>query len=219
MKTDYGDNILNVSAELFKKNGLHSTTMDDIAHEMRISKKTIYKKYRSKKEILSNIASIFFMNYEKRYENLKGAKNAVKELLLLLQYLTDFFSYLHPRIIFDIKKYYPEIWKMFLKHSDNVILENIKQNLKRGIEEGVFRKEININLVAKLTVEQIQLAFDPTLFPHDQYPLNETLQQLLKMYLFGTTHPGFSIGELRKQTENFTLAIVPNIPHREKKET
>lgn len=66
MKIDYGDNFLNVSAELFKNNGLHNTTMDDIAHEMRISKKTIYKKYRSKNELLSKIANIFFMNYEKR---------------------------------------------------------------------------------------------------------------------------------------------------------
>ncbi len=204
MKIDYGDNFLNVSAELFKNNGLHNTTMDDIAHEMRISKKTIYKKYRSKNELLSKIANIFFMNYEKRYENLKGAKNAVEELLLLLQYLTDFFSDLHPRIIFDIKKYYSEIWKMFLNHSDNVILENIKQNLKRGIKEGIYRKEININLVAKLTVEQIQLAFDPTLFPHYHYPLNETLQQLLKMYLFGITHPDFSIVSSSKK---------PKIPH------
>lgn len=198
MKTDYDDNILNVSAALFKTNGLHSTTMDDISHELRISKKTIYKKYKSKKEILNKIAVKYFKNHANRYANLKNAKNASDELLVMLQNLSDLFSDLHPRIIFDIKKYYPEIWEMFLEHCDNVILEKVKQNLKRGIKEGVFRQDININLVAKLTVAQVQLAFDPTIFPQHQYPVNEILQQLGKMYLLGITTAGFSIDKLHK---------------------
>jgi hypothetical protein len=85
---------------------------------------------------------------------------------------------------------------MLVKHSDTVILEKVKQNLKRGIKEGVFRQDININLVEKLTVTQVQLAFDPTLFPQHQYPVNEILQQFVKMYLFGITASGFSIDKL-----------------------
>lgn len=185
MEIDYGDNILNIAASLFKMNGLYSTTMDDIAHEMRISKKTIYKKYKSKKEILIEISVKYFKDHTEQYENLENSKNAADELLLMIQNLSDLFSDLHPRMIYELKKYYPEIWELFVKHSNNVILKKITQNLKRGIEEGIFRQNINCNLVAKLTLTQIQLIFDPNHFPKNQYPTKEILQQFVKMYLNG----------------------------------
>ncbi len=185
MENDYGNKILNAASELFRSRGLASVTMDDIAHKLGVSKKTIYETYKSKDEIVSSIAKIFITEQRKRYVDMATASNAIEELLLLFKHLQDLFESLHPKITHEIQKYYPDIWAMILTHKNDELLEKIVRNLIRGIQKGHYQPDIDVDFTAKLILQQIELAYNSFHFPYAKYPINKVTEQLLKFYLFG----------------------------------
>lgn len=185
MEIDYGNKILNTASEIFKKLGIVSVTMDDIAHKMGTSKRTIYQTFKSKDEIVTAIATIFFEAQKKSYEDIRNAGNAIEELFLLLIHFQDLFETLHPRILYEIQKYYPAIWAMILQHKKDNLHERIKQNLIRGINETLYRADIDIEFTAKLRLEQIELAYNPFHFPQSKFPLKKVTEQLVSLYVFG----------------------------------
>lgn len=183
------DNILNAADQLFKSRGIVSVTMDDIAHKMGASKKTIYQTYKSKDEIVTTLAKKFFQEQKEKYADMENASSALEELLLLLKHYQDLFEILQPRLIHEIQKYYPDIWTMTLKHKNDNLLERVKQNLVRGIKEKLYRDDIDVDFIAKLRATEIELAFNDYIFPNSHFPTFKIAEQLLKLYLFGIVNP------------------------------
>lgn len=186
MHIDYGDRILNCAADLFRARGIVSVTVDDIAHKAGISKRTLYESFKSKEELLTTITNKFINEQRKSYEDIVRAGNAIEELLMLFKHFQDLFDNLHPKIIFEIQKYYPEIWGLLLIHKDNELLDKIRANLSRGIREGIYQSDIDIDLIAKLRLDEIELAYNSSHFPHEKYNMRKITEQLLKIFLFGT---------------------------------
>lgn len=185
---NYGDRILNTARELFFKYGLRNVTMDDISKELGMSKKTLYQAYENKKDIVQAITKKFLVNHEQQYELLIiEAKDALDEMLKLMGDLNYIFERLNPRMIFDMQRYFPEAWEIFGEHKNNFMLAKIIENLNRGMKEGLFRKDINMEIIARMRLEQIQMALDPMIFPPDKFTIKEIHQQLLLQYLHGIT--------------------------------
>ena len=185
---DYGDRILNTASELFFKYGLRNVTMDDIAHELGMSKKTLYQAYKNKRDIVETITKKFLTNHEKEYELLvTEAKEAVEELLKLMENLNYIFERLNPRMIFDMQRHFPEAWQKFKEHKYNFILRKIIDNLNRGVQENLYRKDIQVEIIGRMRLEQIQIALDPMIFPPEKFSIKEIHRQLLLQYLHGIT--------------------------------
>lgn len=185
MKRGYDNKILSAADELFRNRGIVSVTMEDIAHKMGTSKKTIYQTYKSKDEIIATLAKKFFQEQKEKYADMKNASSAIEELLLLLKHYQDLFETLQPRLIHEIQKYYPDIWTMILKHKNDNLLERVKQNLVRGIKEKLYRDDIDVDFIAKLRATEIELAFNNYIFPNSHFPITKKAEQLLKLYFFG----------------------------------
>lgn len=186
MYIDYENRILNCAAELFSTWGIVSVTMDDIAHKVGASKKTIYDSFHSKEEMLTIIINKFIEEQRRRYADINNSVNAIEELLMLFKHFQDLFDCLHPKIVFEIQKYYPEIWAKLQSHKNNELLEKIKSNLERGIREGLYQPDIDINFIAKLKLNELEFAYNPSQFPHEKYTTWKITEQLLKIFLFGT---------------------------------
>lgn len=185
---DYGDRILNQASDLFFKYGLKSVTMDDIAHELGMSKRTLYQVYKTKKDIVETITIKFLANHEKTYELLiKESKDAVEELLKLMENLNYIFERLNSRTIFDMQRQFPEAWQRFKEHKNSSILKHIIANLNRGIQEKLFRENIHVEIIARMRLEQIQIALDPMIFPPEKFEIKEIHNQMLLQYLHGIT--------------------------------
>jgi AcrR family transcriptional regulator len=164
------DRILNHAQKLFMRNGIKSVSMDDIAADMAMSKKTLYKWFENKDQIV--LAGIT--------NHLNGvqcdcavvaskAANAVEEMLLLSKWADEQFADVHPSIFNDMKKYHPTAWELFRSHKNTFILAQIIQNLRRGMAEGLFRADLDVEVLARLNLAQIELAFDSELFPATQF--------------------------------------------------
>jgi AcrR family transcriptional regulator len=185
---DYGDRILNSARDLFFKFGIRSVTMDDLARKLGISKKTLYNAYKNKNDIVETITMKFLKNHAENYELLVIESNdAVKELLMLMESLNYIFERLNTKMIFDMQRYFPEAWQIFTEYKNSIMLNKIISNLKRGIKEGLYRRDINVEIIAQMRLEQIQIAMDPFIFPSENITIKEIHEQLLLQYLFGIT--------------------------------
>ena len=164
------DRILNHAQALFMRNGIKSVSMDDIAADMAMSKKTLYKWFENKDQIVLAAITRHLSTVQDECTCVAGpAANAVEEMLLISRWADEQFSDVHPSIFYDLKKYHPTAWALFGEHKNTFILDQIVRNLRRGMAEGLFRPDLDVDVLARLNLAQIELAFDPTLYPPTQF--------------------------------------------------
>jgi len=180
------DVILCTVADLFLKYGVRSISMDDIAHHQGISKKTIYENFKDKNDLVVQVTLKFIEKWVKEYEEIKiNSIDAIDELFLLTKLIRKHFAKLNPSLMFDVRKYHPQAWDMFLKYEEDIAYPSVVDNLKRGIEEGFFRPDINVQILAKIRLEQIHHTIDEDLFPKDQFDLMEVRLQIFDHFVHG----------------------------------
>jgi AcrR family transcriptional regulator len=183
---DTKDTIIEGARSLFFKYGIKSVTMDDIAKHLGMSKKTIYQFFTDKNEvILTLIEKTMSVNRCDFDEIANHSKNAVDEILELMKHLGKMFSKMNPNLFYDMQKYHPEAWQAFRDFKEKYIFEKVENNIRKGIEEGLFRKDLKIKIIARLRLEQLELALQPNAFPPEEFNLAEVQMTLLEHYLHG----------------------------------
>lgn len=139
------EKIIKKATDLFLKLGFKSITMDDIASEMCISKKTIYK-YFANKEILIEEATVSVHNevQGKIQEIQLKNYNAIEENFVIKQMFTDMFQSTETSPIYQLKKHYPEIYSAVKVQQETICQSMFKQNLENGIAQDLYRKEVPV---------------------------------------------------------------------------
>ena len=161
------EKILEEAQKLLWKYGVRTITMDDIARRLGISKKTIYQHFSDKEDIVYQVTSYHLDNEICEVDKLmEAATNPVEEMLLVSDMMRRHADAVNTSLLVDVKRYYPKAWAVFLEHKENRIIKDITASLKRGIEQGLYRADINPETMARLRVELIQLGFDDRVFPH-----------------------------------------------------
>ncbi|MGF7138485.1 TetR/AcrR family transcriptional regulator [Roseimarinus sediminis] len=144
---DLRENIIQKAGELFTINGIRQVTMDTIAQSLGISKRTIYENFKDKNDLLLNFLSEAIMNHKKKsIKIMKNADNVIDALFLFGDFNQRVFNKINPAFFDDIKKYHPDIFHSILNSGQTRNHEITYTILKRGINEGIFRKEIDIEI-------------------------------------------------------------------------
>ncbi|MFN8346445.1 MAG: TetR/AcrR family transcriptional regulator [Spirosomataceae bacterium] len=191
------ERILDKAQELFFRYGVKSVTMDDIARELGISKKTIYQHFEDKNAmVFAGVEHHFECDRALAEQMQAEAPDPIAEVVMASEMMRQTMAGMNPTAIFDIKKYYPQAWDLFSKYKKQFILEIVKQNLKKGMEMGLYRSAINIEVIARLRLEQIEMGLDPYIFPLGQFNPLDTQLELLDHFLRGiVTLDGLSLYE------------------------
>lgn len=189
------ERIIKKSKELFFRYGVKSVTMDDIANELGISKKTIYLHFEDKDDIVYQLFLGEMVEDKCEWDDLYNtSSNVIERMVKSMELIKQAFSEVNPTTLFDIKKYHPRAWNIFQEHKQRFILENLKKDLVEGIEQGYFRAEIKIDILAKMRLEQIEMGFDPHIFSITQHTLVEVQLELLDHFIRGVlTNKGTQI--------------------------
>ena len=183
---DSKDHILKSAEELFFRYGVKSVTMDDIASHLGMSKKTIYQFFKDKDELLSDFAKSFVGRNVGAFEQACGsAENAVDEIFCVMKHLRSMIQQMNPKLFFELQKYYPKAWQQFRDFREKHVAEMIQKNLGKGITEGLYRSEINIIILAKLRLEEIEMAINPNIFPMDKFDITQVQLTLFEHFLYG----------------------------------
>lgn len=186
------------------KYGFKSITMDDIARHLSISKKTIYQFFSDKDDLVYTVTEIHLEQEQKDFECIHlEAGNSIEELFLVSKCLRKNLSDMNPSVLFDLQKYHSKAWRKFLDFKERVFVTGIKACLEKGIKEGNFRSNINVEVMAKLRMEQVQLAFNEDVFPRDKFDFKEVQMQIFEHFIHGITTPQGE--ELLEQYYNNTI--------------
>ena len=154
--------ILADTLKMFQTYGIRSVSMDDIARELRISKKTLYQYVSNKTELVEKVFK--FQSYQndtfiEKYVN--GHGNAIDILLEISKWMHAEIKKINPQLGFDLNKYYPELFQTTFQEKREKIHEKVKHNIEQGIAEGIYRKDLNVNLIASLYVKKLEDLHEP----------------------------------------------------------
>jgi TetR/AcrR family transcriptional regulator, cholesterol catabolism regulator len=185
---DIQEKILNEAQRLFWRFGIKSVTMDDIAKMLGMSKKTIYQYFGDKNEIVCQITSTFLKKQDKDMEEIKNtSSDSIEEMFRISNYMKQMLESIHPSLLYDLKKYHPMAFNIFSEHKNTCFYESIVLNLQKGIAEGYYRSDINISVLAKLRMEQVEMGFNPEIFPLPEFRMQEVQLQLFDHFIHGIT--------------------------------
>ncbi len=166
------DRILQKAEQLFFRVGVKSVTMDDIARELGVSKKTIYQHFPDKDEIVYQTVVQEMVKDQCEFEALRdGQYNAIERIMHGTEMMRQQFADMNPSLIYDVQKYHPRAWQVFQQHKHGFILNGIREELRQGIAEGLFRDDLDIEVIARLRLEQIELGFNHQVYPSNQFTL------------------------------------------------
>lgn len=138
-------------SELYMRYGIRSVTMDDVARHLGISKKTLYGYVKDKKELVELSVEYHLNGHIKAEKELIQQKlSALDELLEGYRFAGEILKKTNPSYQYDLQKYYPHLCENFNRFKRENLFNIIRKNLLKGIEEGVYRKEINVDIIAKM---------------------------------------------------------------------
>jgi AcrR family transcriptional regulator len=178
--------ILFKARDLMLRNGVKHVTMDDIATQLGMSKKTIYQFYKDKDALVMAV-----VNFELEEQSLKcqrtqdTADNAVHEMFMLLEDIQQMFKNMNPMTMNEIAKYYPEAFARIQNHKDEFMHQIIKTNLIKGIEQGVYRKEIDPEILSIYRLETSFVPFNPQLYPFSKFDIGRVTLQIIENFIYG----------------------------------
>ena len=188
---DHKERIKQAAHELVMKYSIRSVSMDDIATSVGMSKKTIYQYYQDKDELVKAVVEgVIEENECVCNGHVVAAKNAVHEIFLAMEMMVEMFKSMNPSIIYEMQKYHPEAYLRFHKHKSKFLLSHMQKNLLRGIQEELYRPDINVQILSHFRVESMFIPFNPEFQRSlNNYNLLELEEQIITNFLFGLVSP------------------------------
>lgn len=172
--------------DLFMRYGLRSVTMDDIARELGVSKKTLYVHFRDKKEMVGQILNQKINSHKEEISAILEKKhNAIEENFEIMHKVGYDLAMIQPTVFFDLKKYYPEAWKIYNDFKNNFIMEVARENLERGVKEGLYRDDINMEILAINYTNMMNMIFDLEIYPYKEYDFRTVYIEIFKYHIRG----------------------------------
>ncbi len=180
------EKILAAAETLFMKYGIRSVSMDDIARHLAASKKTLYQHFADKDELVTTMSQEHMKREITEYEEItKISENSIDELNKISVRIRCDMEEMNPSLLFDLQKFHPRAWQLWLNHKSEFIMHSIVRNLNQGIEEGYFRPEINPGIIAMSRLVLIESAFDDRIFPKEKFNLVEVQSQFFDHFVYG----------------------------------
>lgn len=178
--------ILERASAVYMRFGIKSVTMDDLARELGVSKKTIYKYFDDKSDLVRSIVEMKMeMDTAICMNSLNQSENAVDDLIQLSKLIVEHVGNVNPSVFFDLKKYHPEAWQLMEDHRWGFVLNTIISNVKQGITEELYRKNLNPEVVGRLYVASIDNIFNPDIFPWPKFTFQEVYSEMIRFHIKG----------------------------------
>jgi len=180
------NDILKKVSELYLKYGIKSVTMDDVAKELAISKKTLYEYFADKNDLVSKFLDYHIQKIRCVFEEEKDdGFNAIDHLLFISKIMISFLQDLNPSVHYDLQKYYPAIFKSLFEYKRTNMLNSVKQNIVRGMKEGLYRKDLNPDIIAHIYVNRVEASMDADFLKSNEFSSSELFSEMFNYHIRG----------------------------------
>lgn len=178
--------ILAEAGKVFMRLGIRSVNMDDIAQHLRISKKTLYQYVKDKNElVLKAVRGITDHHRSCILGICAQSYNAIDESFEITRFVATQVGQIHPSVHFDLQKYHPEAWDLLQSTERADIYKCIAENLRKGIKEGLYREDLDIDVIARIYISRFDVTFDGELFPSGKYRFEDVIWEMFRYHIRG----------------------------------
>ena len=185
-ETETKQRIQKAAHDLVMQYSIRSVSMDDIAANLGMSKKTIYQYFKDKDELVEAVVDdIIETNQCACNDDIDKAENAVHEIFLVMDMMAEMFKSMNPSILYDMQKYHPVAFGKFKKHKNEFLYNVCIQNLQRGVKEELYRPEIAIDILCRYRVETMFIPFNPEFQQSLKHGLAKIEEEIIVHFLFG----------------------------------
>lgn len=185
MKNENEEMIEKIGA-LFFKYGIKSVSMDDIARELGISKKTLYQNFKDKRDVVAQTMNQHHdCGIKELIERSSNTSNSIEEFLQLLLMAKKWIEEINPSFEYDLQKYYPDVYK---EHNNKRIINMTSfftNNLNKGIQEGVYRDDVDVDIITKFHVTTMSSVHEGGLFTTEEMLNHDTYKQYFVVFIRG----------------------------------
>jgi AcrR family transcriptional regulator len=198
------ETILKKAGESFQKFGFKSVTMDDIANDLGISKKTIYKYFKTKIDLVeSTVTFIHNSIYNSITCTCNMGYNAIQENFEIKKIFKDLFKNSDDSPMYQLQKYYPTIYQKIMLKEYDMFKDCLFRNIENGIKEGLYRPEIDKDLISKFYFSLAMSIHDSTLYTYNKNTVSKLEIDVLAYHTRAiATEKGLEI--LKEQLEKNT---------------
>lgn len=175
---DQFNRIIESALNLFMREGVKTVNMDDISSFMGISKKTLYQYVNNKADLVEKAFRLYQSRILGMISNIQEKnENAIDELFKIDEKLCLMLKNRPPRLINNLKKYYPNVWEILDEIKKKHLFTCITENMDRGKEQGLYRNDVNSNIIAKLMMNTVDALVNDATFPLTQYDFKSLLKE------------------------------------------
>lgn len=180
------EKILKTSLGLFFKFGIKHITMDDIAKELGMSKKTIYQFYKEKDDLVNQLCELELKVHEGDFDEMeKNAKDPIYEIILISDKMKNMMKNINPMFFLDLQKFYPNAYQRFLNFRENCAYKMIHHNIKKGIEMGLYRADLDPDFATRLRLAHIDMVMFGNYFSYEKISIAKTNALVLDIFIYG----------------------------------
>lgn len=184
------ERILEKATDLFMRYGIRSITMDEIAAQLGVSKKTLYQFFADKDAMVEAVVNEETKRNEEGCRQFSDmAENAVHEIFLAMDNMQEMLKAMNPQLIHDLEKHHPAAFKRLKQYKHHFLYGMIRENLERGIKEDLYRADINTDLTVRHRIESAFMPFNEEVFPQNKFPMNQACQELAVLFLHSVCSP------------------------------
>lgn len=175
--------ILKKASELFIKYGFKNVTMDEIATDLGISKKTIYAHYENKSDLVEAVVRYLFSEIAVIIDEIKNLNlNPIEESFKAYSAVSILLKDEKISIEFQLKKYFPTVYERINYAKTELIYQTVTNNIIRGINEGFYRSIIDVNFVCKYFLTTLSSFKNYDYFEIDEIDIIPAMKQILELY-------------------------------------
>ena len=160
--------------------------MDDIAKHLGMSKKTLYQFFANKNEIVEMMMMIQLNENECEMKQMSDeATNVIEEVFSIMKHMGTMFSKMNPNLFYDLQKHHTSSWNLFKKFKEEYMVKMVEDSITKGIKQGLVRADINPKIIGRLRMKELEMGFDPEVFPPDKFKIVDVQLALIDHFLHG----------------------------------
>lgn len=198
------------ASSIYMRYGIKSMTMDEMARQLGVSKKTLYLYVSDKNDLVEQCLKLQQDTEQQAIEEIVAqTDNAIEQMLRISKFIIETLSQVHPSIFFDIAKYHPSAMKMMDCHKDEYVCGCIEQNLINGINQGFYRKNLDSKVIASIYVQMIDIVMSGELSAQSNLKAEQIYSEVIRYHIRGcASEKGLKyLIELVKKDESLALGL------------
>ncbi|MGB1102061.1 MAG: TetR/AcrR family transcriptional regulator [Crocinitomicaceae bacterium] len=180
------EEIIQGALNVYMKFGIKSVTMDEMARQLGVSKKTLYRYVSDKNEL---VEACVLHDHECALNGIQDIMskdlNAIEELLEIGRYMVKTLGSIHPSIFFDLSRYHPGVLKLMQTHKHETMRGIVLSNLTRGVKEGVYRENLSPDIMSWMHMGIMDMVMSGDVIPIDQYRVDEVYSEFFRYHIRG----------------------------------